>query len=139
MVSVLCFLGTFVLAWGAFASDVRVVEVIVAKVNNEIITSSELERGRRLIEAQLRRSGTGGQQLEEAVKERTKDVLRDRIDQLLLVQKGKDLEINVDSEVTKELANIQLQNKIADQDKFQQWIREQSGMPFEDFKAEMRN
>jgi parvulin-like peptidyl-prolyl isomerase len=139
MVSVLRFLGTFLLAWGAFASDVRVVEVIVAKVNNEIITSSELDRGRRLIEAQLRRSGTGGQQLEEAVKERTKDVLRDRIDQLLLVQKGKDLDINVDSEVTKELANIQLQNKIADQDKFQQWIREQSGMPFEDFKAEMRN
>jgi parvulin-like peptidyl-prolyl isomerase len=79
------------------------------------------------------------QQLEAALAERTKDVLRDRVDQLLLVQKGKDLNINVDSEVTKELANLQLQNKLADQDKFQQWIREQSGVPFEDFKSEMRN
>jgi peptidyl-prolyl cis-trans isomerase SurA len=139
MVSVLRLLGIFLLAWGVFASDVRVVEQIVAKVNNEIITTSELDRGRHLIEAELRRGGANDQQVSEALAERTKDVLRDRIDQLLLVQKGKDLNINVDSELTKELANIQLQNKIADQDQFQQWIRDQSGIPFEDFKSEMRN
>ena len=47
-----------------------------------------------------------------------KNLLRDRIDQLLLVQKAKDLNINVDGEVTKRMAQIQTDSGIADPDKF---------------------
>ncbi len=132
-------LPVFVLSGAAFASDVQLLEQIIAKVNGDIVTTSEVERGRRQLAAELKRGGASAQQLEKALKEREKDILRDRIDQLLLVQKGKELNINVDSEVTKYLAGIQLQNKIADQDKFQQWVRDQFGMPFEDVKAEVRN
>ena len=44
-----------VLAWAssACAADVKVVEEIVAKINNEVITVSEIEKGRRDIEAAL--------------------------------------------------------------------------------------
>ncbi len=122
-----------------FAADVRVIEQIVAKVNNEIITAGDLKRGREQLEAELRRRGLSGAKLEAELKEREKDILRDRIDELLLVQRGRDLNINVDAEVSKYLADIQLQYKIADQDKFHEWIREQTGMPFEDFRAEMKN
>jgi peptidyl-prolyl cis-trans isomerase SurA len=45
----------------------------------------------------------------------------------------------VDSELSRYMADIQLQNKIADSEKFQQWIREQTGMTFEDFRAETKN
>jgi peptidyl-prolyl cis-trans isomerase SurA len=60
------------------------------------------------------------------------------------VQKGKDLNINVDNEVTRRLAEIQLQQKaqhpeLADPDKFQSYLREQTGMTYEDFKLQMRN
>lgn len=120
-------------------ADVAVVEEIVAKVNGEIITRSELGRSRRQIEAELKQRGLKGSALEQAIKERETDILRDRIDQLLLVSRAKELSINVDSELSKYLADIQLQNKIADQDKFQAWIREQSGESFEDFKADTRN
>jgi parvulin-like peptidyl-prolyl isomerase len=65
--------------------------------------------------------------------------LRDRIDQLLLTQKGKDLNINVDNEVSKQMAAIQSDSKIADPEKFQVYIKEQSGMSYEDFKQEMKN
>ena len=116
-----------------------VVEEIIAKVNGEIITRSELDRSRKLIEAELKQRGLKGSALDQAKKEREGDILRDRIDQLLLVSRAKEMNINVDSELSKYLADIQLQNKIADQDKFQAWIREQSGTPFEDFKAETRN
>lgn len=126
-------------AGAVYASDVRVVEQIVAKVNGDIVTISELERAEKQIEADLRTRGLSGADLEKALDERTKDVLRNRIDELLLVQRARDLSITVDSEVSKYLAEIQLRNKIADQDKFQQWLREQTGMPFEDFKAELKN
>lgn len=132
-------IGFFLLISSALGADVRVAELIVAKVNNEIITTSELSRTERALDADLARSGLKGSELEKARKDRVKNILRDRIDELLLAQKGKELSIEVDSEVTKELARIQSQNKIADQDKFQDWIRQQAGMPFEDFKSEMRN
>src|SRR5579883_93552 len=88
----------------ASAADVRVVEEIVAKVNGDIITRTELEHTRQSIEAELRQQGLSGQKLREAADQRAKDALRDQIDQLLLVQKGKDLNINVDPDVTRRIA-----------------------------------
>ena len=119
---------------------VKVVEEIVAKVNGDIITRSEIERSRMALEQELRQQGLAGEPLQNALKEKEQEALRDQIDQLLLIQKGKDLNINVDPEVTRRIADIQLQSKIADPDKFHEWIREQSnGMTFEDFKAQMKN
>lgn len=128
------------LASGALlAADVHLVEEIVAKINGDIITRSEIERTRKQTQAELTARGVKGEALAKAMKEREKDILRDRIDQLLLVQKANILSINVDSELSRYLADIQLQNKIADSEKFQQWIREQTGMTFEDFRAETKN
>ena len=120
------------------ASDVRVVEEIVAKVNSDIITRGELEGTRRTIEAELRKQGLTGAALEKALKDQANDALRDQIDQLLLVQHGKDLNINVDAEVTKRLAAIQVDSKIADPDKFHDYIHEGTGMSFEDFKQKLK-
>ena len=121
------------------AADIHVVEEIVAKVNGDIITRTELEHSKQELEGQLRQQGLTGAALDKAVKERAADALRDQIDQLLLVQKGKDLNINVDGEVAKRVAQIQLDSKISDPDKFHEWIREQGGMSFEDFKAQIKN
>src|SRR5579862_326565 len=85
----------------ASAADVRVVEEIVAKINGDIITRTELERSRESFDAEYRQQGLSGQKLKEAVNQREQDALRDQIDQLLLVQKAKDLNINVDPDVTK--------------------------------------
>lgn len=128
------------LASGALlAADVHLVEEIVAKINGDIITRSEIDRTRKQTQAELTARGVKGEALAKAMKEREKDILRDRIDQLLLVQKANILSINVDSEISRYMADIQLQNKIADSEKFQQWIREQTGMTFEDFRAETKN
>lgn len=127
--------GTLVAA----AADVKVVEEIVAKVNNEIITRGELERERKQAQARFAAQGLKGERLADTMKEFEKGLLRDRIDNMLLVQKGKELSINVDTEVSKFLADMQLRTKIGDPEKFQQMIREQVGIPFEDYKAELRN
>lgn len=124
--------------------NLKVVEEIAAKVNGDIITRGELEKKRMEIEMEARRQGLTGQRLQDTVNEYAANALRDEIDQLLLVQKGKDLNINVDNEVTKRLAEIQLQQKaqhpeLADPDKFQSYLREQTGMTYEDFKQQMKN
>jgi peptidyl-prolyl cis-trans isomerase SurA len=123
----------------AAAADVHIVEEIVAKVNNDIITRGELARTRQDMEMELRQQGLAGPKLAQAVNEKAADALRDHIDQLLLVQKAKDLNISVDSEITKRLAAMQVQAKITDPDKFHDFIREQTGMPFEDFKQQIKN
>jgi len=123
----------------ALAADVKIVEQIIAKVNNEIITRGELERTRRQLEQELKRQGASEDKLKQALQEAEGNILRERIDQLLLVQKGKDLNISVDSEVSKYMGEIQLQSKITDPDKFQQFVREQTGMSFEDFKQQTKD
>jgi parvulin-like peptidyl-prolyl isomerase len=129
----------FALTASLSAADIGVVEEIIAKVNGDIITRSEIERTRRQMEADLKRGGLNGPELQKALTDRQKDALRERIDQLLLVQKGKEMSVNVEQDVSKYLAGLQLESKIADPEKFQQYVREQTGQTFEDFKSEVRN
>jgi peptidyl-prolyl cis-trans isomerase SurA len=131
-------LGCAMAPVGLFA-QVTVLDEIVCKVNGEIITRSEMERTHRDLEAYLREQGLRGDKLEAEVKRQLPDLLRDRIDSLLLVQKAKELDLKVDPELQKQMAEIQRQSKIADTEKFQAYIRERSGKSYEDFRGEMKN
>jgi peptidyl-prolyl cis-trans isomerase SurA len=119
--------------------NVRVVEEIAAKVNGDIITRGDLEKKRSEVEAEAKRQGITGTRLNEVVKEEASNALREKIDTLLLVQKGKDMSISVDGDVTRRLAEIQVQQKISDPDKFHEFLAQQTGMSFEDFKQQMRD
>jgi parvulin-like peptidyl-prolyl isomerase len=117
--------------------DVKVVEEIVAKVNGNIITRGELEKNRALIEAELRKQGKSGDELAKDVKAMEGDALREKIDQLLLVGRAKELDVKVDAEITRRVAQVQAQSGIADPDKFHQWVFEQIGISFEDWRQQM--
>lgn len=127
------------LAAASAADNVRVVEEIAAKVNGDIITRGDLEKKRVEVEVEAKRQGITGAKLNEVVNEEASNALMEKIDTLLLVQKGKDLSINVDGEVTRRLAEIQVQQKISDPDKFHEFLAQQTGMSFEDFKQQMRD
>jgi peptidyl-prolyl cis-trans isomerase SurA len=133
-------LGCF-LAFGfvCSAADIAVVEEIIAKVNGDIVTRGDIDHSRKSLEAEMRQKGANGITLQQAMALQEKDLLRDRLDQLLLVQKAKDLDIKVDSEMTKYLASLQKESGLADPEKFQDWVHQQTGMPFEDFKADTKN
>lgn len=122
----------------AGAADVHVVEEIAAKVNGDIITRGELEQQRKEISEELRSQGMTGAKLQDSIKDYSANSLRDQIDQLLLVQRAKDLNINVDADVTRELADMQVRSKISDPDKFHQLIQQQYGMSYEDFRDRMK-
>jgi len=131
--------AAFAFAVLCLGANVVVVDEIVARVNGDIISQDELERLTRELAQELKAHQEMGSQLEKDFETRQKDILRDRIDELLLIQKGKELNINVDSEVSKYIANLQRQAKITDPDKFHEYVHQQAGTSYEDFLAETKN
>ena len=133
--ALLCIIPSF----AADVPDIQVIDEIIAKVNGAIITRSDLTRAREDLVAELKNRKLADDKIAEVVADREKDVLRDRIDHLLLVQRGDQLGIDVDQEVSKYFANIMLQMKMVDQDDFAKAVRENTGMRFEDYKEEVKN
>lgn len=134
------FFGILLMGIGVCAAaDIGVVEEIIAKVNGDIVTRGDLDRARRGIAQELQQEQYNGLRLQQALNDHEKDILRDRIDQLLLQQKGKDLSIKVETDVAKYLAGLQKESGIADPEKFQEYVHQQTGMPFEDYKQDIVN
>jgi parvulin-like peptidyl-prolyl isomerase len=134
--------GVLAVALPCLAADTEkftVIDQIVAKVNGDIVSQDELQRLAKELGQELKAQGVSGPQYQRDYEERSKNVLRDRIDELLLIQKGKELNINVDSDVSKYMANLQRQSGITDPDKFHEYVRQQSGMSYEDFLSETKN
>jgi peptidyl-prolyl cis-trans isomerase SurA len=117
-----------------------VIEEVIARVNNEVITRSDLERARGEMqqEAQQDCPKCTPQEINERVATEDKNVLRDLIDNSLLVQHGKDLGVNVEADVVKRLDEIRIQNNIASMEELETQI-DKSGVSFEDFKNNIRN
>ncbi len=128
-----CFALLALSSMGLAADNFTVVDQIVAKVNGDIVSQDEIQRSQKELAQELKAQGAAGAQYQEMLADKQKDVLRDRIDELLLIQKGKELNINVDSEISKYVANVQRQSGLTDIDKFHDWVRAQSGMSYEDF------
>jgi peptidyl-prolyl cis-trans isomerase SurA len=122
-----------------YAAHVDVIEEIVCKVNGDIITRNDLDKARKLAEEDLRRNNVAGSRLQEMLDARMPDILRDKIDNLLMVQRAKELDLKVDSDLNKRLAEIQRRSGIADPQKFQEWVKTQVGEPYEDYRGDLKN
>ncbi len=130
----------FAAAGAAAQEQGKVVEEIVARVNNEIITRSEYERARASAaeDAQQECRGCGQEQLNTFIAEKQKNVLRDLIDQSLLVQRAKDMGVSVEPEVIKQLDQIRIQNNLSSMEDLEKAVSGQ-GLNWEDFKNNIRN
>jgi peptidyl-prolyl cis-trans isomerase SurA len=123
------------------AGEGKVVEEIIARVNNEIITRSEYDKARATAEEDARQdcaSRCTPEQLQTAIEDRQKNSLRDLIDQSLLVQRGKDMGVSVEAEVIKKLDLIRVQNSLPSMEELEKAVSAQ-GMNWEDFKNNIRN
>ena len=119
----------------------RVVEDIIARVNNEIITRSEFEKSKATAEEDARQECQAKctpEQLKTAIEERQKNSLRDLIDQSLLIQRGKDMGITAEADVIKRLDAIRIQNKLGSMEELEKAVTA-SGVNWEDFKNNIRN
>jgi peptidyl-prolyl cis-trans isomerase SurA len=119
----------------------KTVEEIIARVNNEIITRSDLDKARVASEEDAKQECQGKctpEQLRQDIEDRQKNTLRDLIDQSLLVQRGKDMGVNVEPEVIKRLDQLRQQNKIDSMEDLEKAVTAQ-GSNWEDFKNNIRN
>jgi len=119
----------------------KVVEEIIARVNNEIITRSELDRSRASVEEDAKQDCANRctpEQLQTEIENRQKNSLRDLIDQSLLVQRGKDMGISVETDVIKKLDQIRIQNKLDSMEELEKAVSGQ-GLNWEDFKNNIRS
>src|SRR4051812_5096933 len=122
-VAVIC--GFFAVASLARAGEV--IEQIVVKVNGEIMTKTDLE-ARQV--AALRQSGqqidakTNDVQLRQMLDKVTPQVLVNAIDEILLVQRGKELGYKMDdAQFQSVLDNIKKDNKIESDEQFQSALK----------------
>jgi len=93
-------------------------EQILVKVNGDIITKTEFEA--RQIEA-LRRRGQAlsDDQLKQAIIETTPDILVDAVDELLLLQRGKELGYKMTEDMFKRtIENLRKENKLESDEAF---------------------
>ena len=113
-----------------------VVEEIIARVNNEIVTRSEYVRSRDQLKQEVTQQDPANADREFAEKQR--DVLRDLIDQQLLLQKGKDLGITGDTELIKRLDEMRKQMNLGSMEELEK-AAEAQGASYEEFKQNLRN
>jgi peptidyl-prolyl cis-trans isomerase SurA len=114
----------------------KVVDRIIARVNNEIITQRMYEREKQKLRQQLAQDYSGPE-LEVQFRDQSKNLLRDLIDQSLMVQKAKDLDINVDTDVVKRLDEFRKQSNLDTLEDLQKEVEKQ-GMLWEDFKDQIK-
>ena len=111
-----------------------VVEERVAQVNDQIISRSDFERSQAQLEQEARQQNWSEQELAD----HKKDMLRDLIDQQLLLSKGKELGITGETELVRRLDEIRKQNHLDSMEDLEKAATQQ-GVSYEDFKQNIRN
>jgi peptidyl-prolyl cis-trans isomerase SurA len=114
----------------------QVVEEIIARVNNQIVTRSEFLRNKDQLKEDVKQQDPAN--ADKAYAEKEKDILRDLIDQQLLLDKGKDLGITGDTELVKRLDQMRKDMKLSSMEDLEKAATSQ-GISYEDFKQNTRN
>jgi parvulin-like peptidyl-prolyl isomerase len=107
----------------------EVFEQVLVKVNGEIISKSEFEQ-RQVTELRTRPElanvSPSSPQLRKAIDEITPDLILTAVDELLLIQRGRELGyVMGDEQFNSILSNIKKQNNIEDEEKFQAALKQE--------------
>ena len=117
-------------------ASAQVVEEIICRVNNQIITRSEFARSKDQLRDEVKQQDPNNP--DKAYADREKDVLRDLIDQQLLLDKAKDLGISGDTDLIKQLDQMRKDMKLDSMEALEKEAEKQ-GISWEDFKQTQRN
>src|SRR5437868_3554015 len=114
-----------VLSLAAAAVRAEIIEQILVKVNGEIFTKSDLEQRqvtalRQKGQALDLKSDPSNVQLKKALDDITPQIIVDAVDEMLIVQRGKELGYKLSDEQFKSVVdNIRKENKIENEEQFQ--------------------
>jgi len=118
----------------AITPNGTVVEDVIVRINDQIITRSTYEHS----EQQMLQDAQQQNIPQAEIQDRLHNLLRDMIDQQLLLSKGKELGINCDAEVIRRLDDLRKQNHLESMEALEKAAAAQ-GISFEDFKQGIAN
>lgn len=122
---VLVLLAVFALSAPMRAGEI--VEAIIVKVNGDILTKTELETREVAAIRQRNQQNLTDQQLKQAIAEVTPQILVDTIDEMLLLQRGRDLGYKLTDEQFKDvLGRIKKDNKIENDEQFEAALKQEN-------------
>jgi peptidyl-prolyl cis-trans isomerase SurA len=114
---------------------VEIIEQILVKVNGEILTKTELEDRQVSVLRQL--GQVGETEIQQAIAKYTPQILADAIDEMLLVQRGRELGYRLAEDQFKEIVErIKKENRLEDEEQFQAALR-QEGMTMADLRRSL--
>src|SRR5215212_6392624 len=119
--------------------ETQVVYEVIAQVNDDVITLSMLKKETKdRIEA-LKQSGMTEQQAMDEVSKRQPELIATLINELLLLQKGKELDLanDIEAEVNRRMLQIASDQGITSMEKLYEAMR-QNGLNPEDIRRTMR-
>ena len=128
------FASVLLLAAIALHAD-DIVDEIIARVDDQIITRSDMEKAKATTLEELKQRFPSDWQ--SHVAKAQADTLRDLIDQQLLLERGKDLGITGETELVKRLNQMRQQMGLASIDDLEKEAQKQ-GVSYEDFKEQIR-
>ena len=118
------------------AVKVEIIEQILVKVNGEIVTKTELEN-RQVAALRQRAQQMSDDELKKAIAAITPDILVDAVDELLLLQRGKELGYKVtDEQFKRVLENIRKENKLESDEQFNAALK-QEGITIEQLRKNL--
>ncbi len=118
------------------AGRVEIIEQILVKVNGEIITKTDLEN-RQVTALRQRAQQMSDEELKKAIASITPDILVEAVDEMLLLQRGKELGYKVtDEQFKRVIENIRKENKLESDEQFNAALK-QEGMTIEQLRKNL--
>ena len=149
-VNFISFAGMFVIALAILAAtpsrifaqegEMQVVDEVIAQVNDEVITLSMLKRETQERINALKQNGMTEKQAMDEVAKRQPELIATLINEMLLLQKGKELDLSndIEAEVNRRMLQIANDQGITSMEKLYEAMR-QSNLNPEDIRRTMRS
>lgn len=129
-IAALVLAGALLAPAAALAGGQEVVEEIVALVNDDIITLSDYRTQFEMTLAQLRAAGLSPEEYDKQYARVKQELLESMITEMLLLQKAKELDLNVQEQIRGMIQKIMEDNNLATEADLRRAV-EQQGMPYE--------
>jgi peptidyl-prolyl cis-trans isomerase SurA len=121
----------------AAAPRAEIIEQIIVKVNGDIITKTEFEQRQVNVLRQRNQTFSDQSELQQAIAEVTPRLIVEAVDELLLLQRGRDLGYRLsDEQFTTVVEQIRKENKLESDEQFQAALK-QEGMSMADLRRSL--
>ena len=132
--------GVALLLATAAVPTAEVLEQVLVKVNGDIVTKTEFEQRQVSIlrtRPEFANTNPSSIELQRAIAEITPDLILEAVDELLLVQRGRELNYSLgDEQFTQILDNIKKSNNLTDEAQFQAALK-QEGLTLADLRRNL--